>query len=105
MSRMNERSKPVKLYLEEMAELMVAIERRRPKPDLLTRGQAADYLVARGAENYTSKALANLASRGSGPPYIKLGNQVYYTEQDLETWILKQRIVPAGYYHLKGGAA
>ena len=101
MTPTNPSQELIKLFFEEMSQLMAKSKQRNPKGDLLNRGQAAKYLVDRGAKSYTSKALANLASRGLGPPYIKLGNQVYYTEQDLDTWIMKQRIVPIGFYHDK----
>lgn len=90
-----------RLNLEEMAELIAQIEQLRPQFKLLKRIQAAEHLVARGATSYTSKALANLASRGQGPPYFKLGNDTYYLEHDLDAWILQQRIVPTGFYHGK----
>lgn len=93
--------KTVKLNLDELAELIASIDQLRPRFDLLKRTAASEYLVSRGATNYTSKALANLASRGQGPPYLKLGNDTYYLEHDLDAWILQQRIVPAGFYHDK----
>ena len=90
-----------RLSLSEVAELIAEFEQLKPKFQLLKRVEAANYLATRGATNYTSKALANLASRGLGPPYLKLGNEAYYLEHDLDGWILSQRIVPKGFYHEK----
>ncbi len=105
----NEDVKPTKpktwrFSLQEIAELKLAIERLRPKPDLLKRCQAAAYIADRGATNYTAKALANLASRGLGPPYFKLGNDTYYLEHDLDAWLYSKRIVPSKFYYNKTGS-
>ena len=93
-----------KFHLLEVAELIAEVERLKPKFVLLGRKQAAEYIntATRGAKSYTPKALANLASRGMGPPYLKLGNEAFYLENDLDAWILSKRIVPKNYYHEKG---
>lgn len=106
---LNEDVKPIKpktwrFSLQEIAELKLAIEKLRTKPDLLKRCQAAEYIADRGAINYTAKALANLASRGLGPPYLKLGNDTYYLENDLDAWLYSKRIVPKNFYFEKIGS-
>ena len=93
-----ESQKKRRFSLEEVAELVAKLDTMRPRFKLLKRGQASAHLAARGATNYTPKALANLASRGNGPPYLRLGNEAYYLEHDLDAWILKQRIVPKSFY-------
>ena len=90
-----------KYSLEEVAELVAKLDTMRPRFKLLKRAQAAAHLAARGATNYTPKALANLASRGDGPPYLRLGNEAYYLEHDLDAWVLGQRIVPRNFYARK----
>ncbi|MEM9358651.1 MAG: hypothetical protein AAGB04_20925 [Pseudomonadota bacterium] len=89
-----------KFHLLEVAELIAEVERLKPKFVLLSRKDAAEYIntATRGAKSYTPKALANLASRGMGPPYLKLGNEAYYLEHDLNAWILSKRIVPMHFY-------
>ena len=47
----------------------------------LTRREAAEYLGL--AAGY----LGNLATRGLGPGYIKLGRKVLYPVEELERWI------------------
>ena len=87
--------------LEEVAELVAKLDTMRPRFKLLKRAEAAAHLASRGATNYTVKALANLASRGNGPPYLRLGNDAYYLEHDLDAWVLAQRIVPGSFYASK----
>lgn len=93
-----------KFTLQEVAELKIAIEKLRTTPDLLKRKEAAEYIASRGATNYTAKALANLACRGQGPPYFKLGNDTYYLQHDLDAWLLSKRIVPKNFYRDKHGS-
>ena len=83
-----------------MHELDAKPDIPNPKLGLLCRKGAAEYINAttRGAKSYTPKALANLASRGKGPPYLKLGNETYYLEQDINMWIWNKRIVPSSFY-------
>lgn len=94
-----------KFNLQEVAWLLTEVEKLAPKNVLLSRVEAAEYLNSRTRKSrgYTAKALANLASRGMGPPYCKLGNETFYAENDIEGWIYKQRIVPENYYHDKEG--
>jgi len=103
-------TKKGKLTQLEVAELIVEIERLRPKVeriipklDLLSRKEAAQYINATTGDSkaYTPKSLANLASRGSGPPYIKFGKGTFYLETDINAWIWSKRIVPDGFYHEK----
>lgn len=101
MHRNGTDKKEARFSLQDVAELYRAIEQLRPRYKLLKRELAAKHLAAIGATNYTAKALANLASRGNGPPYLRLGNDSYYLEHDLESWLLKQRIVPRDFYNGK----
>lgn len=36
--------------------------------------------------------LANLRSRGEGPPYLKFNRKVLYNERELEKWISRYRV-------------
>jgi len=53
--------------------------------DLYTAEQVAHRL---GLEPHT---LAKWRSANDGPPYIKVGTRVRYTEADLNAWISQQR--------------
>jgi hypothetical protein len=57
-----------------------------PAP-LLTREKAAAYLRERGLEHMTKKRLEFLSWRGGGPSYSRLGKRVYYTHEQLDTWL------------------
>ena len=92
-----------KFTVQEVVLLVAELRKLVPHNPLLSRSEAADYINSRtrNSKSYTAKALANLASRGMGPPYCKLGNETFYAENDIEGWIYKQRIVPKGYHHDK----
>lgn len=38
--------------------------------------------------------LANWRNKKTGPPYVKLGNRIFYPATELREWFDKQRIVP-----------
>ena len=57
-------------------------------PDLVSRKQLAQYL------GMTEPALSMMASRGSGPPYLRLGRSIRYRRADVIAW-LDQGIVEA----------
>ena len=65
-----------------------------PSFKLLTREQAAEFIRTMGKKTCTAKSLANLASEGKGPKFIRLGNEVFYLASDIEQWILQQRVDP-----------
>jgi len=50
-------------------------------PPFLTRKEAARLLGLR------PKTLANWASSGMGPPFLRLGRRVLYRSQDLLEWL------------------
>lgn len=50
-------------------------------PDLLTTGEAADYL------RQTASTLAHWRSAGHGPRYIRLGRRVVYRRNDLVAFV------------------
>lgn len=42
----------------------------------------------------TRKALAELACKGDGPPYIKAMGQAFYRPADIEAWLMSKMVVP-----------
>jgi hypothetical protein len=40
--------------------------------------------------------LANMRTRGEGPPYIKKGRYLRYWEPDVLAWANKDRVIPKG---------
>ena len=59
------------------------------RPDMLTRTDAATYLGT------SVKWLAAHLPHKGGPPILKVGRAVYYLRQDLDAWLLAQRIGPS----------
>lgn len=55
---------------------------------MLTRVEAAARL------NLKVHTLAAWASRGEGPPFVKLGRAVRYPADELAAWVGAQRVVP-----------
>ncbi len=53
----------------------------------LSRADAAAWFAARGFTHITSAHLSDLADRGKGPPYSRLGKRAYYAESDLQAWL------------------
>lgn len=51
------------------------------------------YPTARAAERLgvSSSFLCKLRCTGGGPPFIKVGRRVLYSERDLETWAASRR--------------
>jgi excisionase family DNA binding protein len=49
--------------------------------DILNRRQLADYL------GVTPQALSQMAHRGSGPKYLRIGRSVRYRRADVEAWL------------------
>lgn len=58
-----------------------------PTPRHLRRTEAAQWFAERGLTHVTVAHLADLADRGRGPPYSRLGRYVYYAEPDLQAWV------------------
>jgi excisionase family DNA binding protein len=57
--------------------------------ELMTRQEAAEYL------RLTEGALAMMASRGQGPPYIPMGHRsVRYRRSDLDRWTSERTVNP-----------
>jgi hypothetical protein len=53
----------------------------------LTRPAAAEWFAARGFTHLTVRHLSDLADRGRGPRYSRLGKRAYYAESDLQAWL------------------
>jgi hypothetical protein len=62
-------------------------------PIYLTRGEAAEYVQARGLPCARS-TLGKLATVGGGPDYRKFGRVVVYTTADLDAWIATKLSAP-----------
>lgn len=62
-----------------------ATDRSNATPSLLTPKQAARHL------NLSVSWLAKRRLAGDGPPYIKLGGAVRYTEPALQQWLKGQQ--------------
>lgn len=52
----------------------------------LTRGAAAAYLTGLGLPG-SSRSLSALASKGTGPKFIRIGGSIRYTKAALDAWI------------------
>lgn len=55
---------------------------------VLNPAEVADLLVV------NVRLLAAWRSRGVGPPYVKLGGRIRYAREDLDAWVVAQRVVP-----------
>lgn len=55
-------------------------------PKLLNRTQVSEFCQARNL-SITPKTLANYASLGTGPAYVRFGGQALYSESDLLNWL------------------
>jgi hypothetical protein len=53
----------------------------------LRRDDAADYIRKKSGAPCSPKWLAQLASKGGGPPYEKFGRFPIYCTDDLDQWI------------------
>lgn len=40
-------------------------------------------------------SLANMRSRGEGPPFCRLGRAIRYRPEDVEAWVKSARVVPS----------
>ena len=62
----------------------------RPKinPERMTTGEAAEYL------GLTSSTLSHWRSihRENGPPYLKLGGKVFYSQSALDRWLERSTV-------------
>lgn len=56
---------------------------------LLRRDEAAAYLKAFGLRT-TPASLATMATRGGGPPFLKIGRYCMYQLRDLEDWLAQR---------------
>ena len=45
--------------------------------------------------NLTERTLERWRFHGFGPPFLKIGRQVFYVRKDLEAWLDEQRRQPA----------
>ena len=52
----------------------------------MRRPEAAEYIGA------AEPTLASWATRGGGPPYVKVGSKVVYLQRDLDEWMAARRI-------------
>ncbi len=60
-----------------------------PLPDRMNAATLAAYW------DTSTGQLANLRSRGEGPPYIKLGSRVLYRREDIEAYEAANIVAPA----------
>ena len=79
---------------DEVKAVIDSLQRVKPSFKLLSREQAADFIRSIGKRSCTGKTLANLASDGKGPRFLRLGNETFYLPSDIESWVLDQRIDP-----------
>ena len=56
--------------------------------DHLRAGEAADAL------GKSLRALQDWRKRGYGPPYIRVGETIYYERRALTAWLKSQEVVP-----------
>jgi hypothetical protein len=56
-------------------------------PEYLDREAAAAWFAARGIGRITADALRQMAARGKGPRFYKLGRYPYYRAEDLDEWL------------------
>lgn len=56
-------------------------------PTMIARTDVEDII-----KGLKPKTLANLNSRGEGPPYYKIGHKVYYRTDELIEWATKYRV-------------
>jgi hypothetical protein len=54
-------------------------------PTLLTESQLAEF------RRVTKQTLRNERLRGDGPPYLKVGGRVLYSEEDIAAWLATKR--------------
>jgi hypothetical protein len=52
----------------------------------LNRKEAAAWFFEQGLKHVTARHLSDLADRGAGPPYQRMGKHAYYAEADLAAW-------------------
>jgi len=64
------------------------MERIMDLPPFIGRAEVSKYFPG----ILTPKTLANLASRGLGPPYFKVGRKVVYRTEDLLEWLSSRAI-------------
>ena len=57
------------------------------KPEMIARTDVEDVI-----QGLKPKTLANLNSRGEGPPYYKIGHKVYYRMDELVEWATRYRV-------------
>ena len=50
------------------------------------RNEAAEYIGC------SPETLATWASRGGGPPYLRIGRKVVYLQSDLDVWMASRRV-------------
>lgn len=56
-------------------------KKRHDRPLLMDRKQAAKFL------GLPKTTLSRLATKGEGPPFLKIGRKIYHLSGDLENWI------------------
>lgn len=61
---------------------------------LLRAPAASDYLKNTHGVIRTPETLRNYRHKGGGPDYLKLGLEVYYEPQALDTWVAKKLSKP-----------
>ncbi|REJ93214.1 MAG: DNA-binding protein [Planctomycetota bacterium] len=67
-------------------QLREAVPPPPPPPPKVNRQGAADYVGASYA------TMCSWATKGGGPPFIKVGAKVWYLISDLDEWIASRRV-------------
>lgn len=70
---------------KELQDQSMALELRR-QIGLLTEDEVAKALLLNSTDT-----LATWRSQKKGPPFVKLGKRVFYTQQDIVQWIVGER--------------
>ena len=60
----------------------------------LNKKESSEYCKSAYGLKVSAQTLSQLITRGGGPIYHKFGGRVYYTQEDLDSWI-KSRISKA----------
>lgn len=58
-----------------------------PDEPLLNRKEAAEWFATRGLRHVTVTHLRDLADRGKGPEYSRMGRHAYYAPSALSAWL------------------
>lgn len=65
-------------------------------PATLDERQCADYLGLSARTLQNGRQAGHMGNHTPAPPYLKLGGSVRYLRADLDKWLGKRRVLPAG---------